>query len=71
MLAGPCIFVPMFKTLGRADDLTDAQKKKINDASRLGNLYFKQMKTNYIDAPILAFEIISPFDNAVPIIPWL
>lgn len=71
MFAGPFIFVPMFRSLSKADNLTEKEKKKINDASRLGNLYFKQMKTTYVDVPIFALRMVSPFHNAIPLVPWL
>lgn len=71
MYSVPLIYIPMMRSLGNAENLTEQEKKKIDNASFLLNAHLGQLKNMYIDAPIFALRMVSPFHNAVPLIPWL
>lgn len=67
------IFIPMMKGFGRIHDqeVTEAQSKKLKRAMKGYETHKRNMLTTYVEAPIFALRMVSPFHNAIPIIPWL
>ena len=67
------IHVTMFKGFSRLQgkEVTDAQSRKLRRSMKAYDIHVRNMKTTYVSAPLFALKMASPFDNAVPIIPWL
>lgn len=67
------IHVTMMKGFSRIHnrELTEKQSRKIGRAMKAYRIHERNMKTTYVDAPMKALQLVSPFDNVVPVIPWL
>ena len=67
------IHVTMMKGFSRihSREITEKQSRKLNRAMTAYRIHERNMKSTYVEAPMLALQIVSPFNNVVPIIPWL
>ena len=67
------LYIPMMKGFSRIHDseITASQSKKLKVASTAFEKHKRNMISTYIEAPVFALRMVSPFHNAIPLIPWL
>ena len=66
------IHIAMARSLAIKDnELDKKQKKAAHRAGVYMELHTTLMMNNYVKPGMFAIKMISPFHNAVPLVPWL
>ena len=70
------IYMPIGRSLAatqfiRDSDITDGEKKRLNSAFKLVRIHIRRQTQPPLMLAAFSLKCVSPFHNAIPIIPWL